>query len=193
MLHNNKYEILRHYLGDYNQAIYGRNLIGKVSLSQKAIAIALNKLEKGGILRSKKQGNIKFFSLNTDNPEIKDIILSLEITKKLEFLKKHRKITNIFKTDDRIVGIFGSYAKSIETKDSDIDIFIIGNKLKEDYGKRGKLFDMKISIKYFSEKDFINLVKNKNSLVKEIIKDHILIFGLENFINTIWSNHYGFN
>lgn len=193
MLHNKYFEILSLFLCDYNREIYGRELVGKIPLSQKAIALALDELEKQGILKSRKLGNIKYFKLNIENTEIKDLIISLEIMKKIKFLEKHRKIANIFRKDSRIVGIFGSYAKGIEKKDSDIDVFIVGKIQREDYNKKGEAFDLNISIKYFSEKEFKTLVKKKNNLCKEIIADHILIFGAERFIEIIWREYYGFN
>lgn len=192
MIHKNS-SILEYYLGDYNRELYGRELINKVPLSQKAIALALDKLESEGILKSKKRGNMKYFSLNLLNPEIKDLIIILEISRKINFFKKNRKLAHIFKNDDRVIGIFGSYVRGEQRKESDIDVFIIGNKLKEDYDKLGKTFDIKVSIKYFSEEEFIQLLKNKNELFKEIVKDHILVFNTEKFINIIWRYYYGFN
>jgi len=193
MVHNKTFEILKFFIEDYNNGIYGRSLIKKVSLSQKNIALTLNNLEKEGILKSNKQGNIKYFNLNLNSPKIKDIITSVEINKKINFLEKHKKIAEIFKEDNRIVGIFGSYAKGIERKDSDIDIFIIGEKQREDYDRKGKLFDINVSIKYFSEKEFKDLLVQKNNLCKEIIKNHIVIFNIEKFTDIGWRFYYGLN
>ena len=128
MIHNKYLWILKQFTGDYTREIYGRSLVSKVPLSQKAIALALGELESDGILRYKLQGNIKYFKLNLTNPNIKDVMLSVEIAKKLEFFKKHRKLAHIFKSDTRVVGIFGSYANGTETKTSDIDLFIVGGK-----------------------------------------------------------------
>jgi len=190
MLHNKNYTILSQFLSNYNKEIYGRELIHITSLSQKNIALTLEDLEKKGILKSRLSGNIKYYRLNFDSTELKDIILVLETLKKIDFFNKQRKIANLFRYDNRIVGIFGSYAKGIQKKESDIDVFIIGNKIKEDYDRLGEKLDLNISIKYFSEKEFINLIKNKNNLIKEIIKDHIIIFKFEEFINLIWRNYY---
>jgi predicted nucleotidyltransferase len=192
MLHS-YYTLLNEYLGDYTRKVHGRSLVGKVPLSQKSIAIVLKELEKNGLLKSEKKGNIKFFCLNLLNPEVRDILTITEIDKKIKFLRKHRKIANVFNKDNRIVGIFGSYANGTQTKDSDIDIFIIGKKIKNDYYKEGKIFDLKISIKYFTENVFKKLAKDKNPLIKEIIENHILIFGIEGFISIMWGDYYGFN
>ncbi|MEK6968155.1 MAG: nucleotidyltransferase domain-containing protein [Nanoarchaeota archaeon] len=192
MLHNKYFEILELFLGNLESEIYGRELIGKVPMSQKAIALALNELEKEGIVTSKKEGNMKFFRLNPENTDLKDIIVSAEINKKILFLKKFRKLAHLFKQDQRIVGIFGSYAKGTQKEVSDLDLFIIGEKHRKDYDSVGKPLDLNVSIKYFSEKEFINLLKNKNTLCKEIMESHILMFGFEKFIGIIWGN-YGFN
>jgi predicted nucleotidyltransferase len=193
MIHNNSFEIMKQFLGDYNREIYGRELIGKVSLSQKGIALALDSLEKEGILSSRKSGNMKFFSLNHKYIRIKDAVVMAEIAQKTNFLNKHPAIANLFKSDERIVGIFGSYAKGNQKKDSDIDLFIIGEKTTNDYAVKAKVYDLNISIKYFSPKEFNDLLKKKNPLIREIIENHIILFNVERFIECLWRDYYGFD
>ena len=89
ILHNKYFEVLEKYVGDYTKGIYGRELIGKVSLSQKSIALALEELEKESILRSHKRGTIKLYELNISNSEIKDILLEVELNRKIGFLSKN--------------------------------------------------------------------------------------------------------
>ena len=193
MIHNKYFEIMDLFLGNYNRQIYGRELISKITLSQKGIALALEDLEKEGLLKSSRKGNMKFYSLNTRYPQLKENLIITEFTKKNLFLGKNKKIGHIFQNDNRVVGIFGSYAKGIQKEDSDIDVFIIGEKVKEDYDEKGKIYGLNISIKYFSEKEFKNLLKNKNNLIKETIEHHILIFNIEKFISKVWRDYYGFN
>jgi predicted nucleotidyltransferase len=193
MLLNKHFEILKHFIGDFKVERYGRELAKRTSLSQKAVALSLKELEEKGILKSKTKGNIKNYSLNLKNRNLKDIIIQIEIFKKLEFLKKYRFLKEIFNGDNRVVGIFGSYAKGTETKDSDIDLFIIGEELKQDYDKKGELFDLEISIKYFRKKEFKKLLREKNNLVKEIVKNHVLISGFESFVYFVWRDFHGFD
>ena len=193
MIHNKYFEILELFTGDNNKEIYGRELIGKINLSQKGIALALEELEDKKILTSKKKGNIKLYSLNKRNPNIKDIIIIVEQFKKIVFLQKERVFTEIFKDDDRIVGIFGSYAKEKQKKDSDIDVFIIGNKKKEDYDNKGKIFDIDISVKYFKESEILSRLRKKDSLIREILSHHILLFNAEKFVTIAWREYYGLN
>lgn len=178
---------------DYNKEVYGRQLAKKLPLSQKAIALSLDELEKEGILSSRAEGNMKYFRLNQKNTEIKEMLVIAELIKKINFMKKHRKLANVFRKDERIMGIFGSYAGGEEHRASDIDVFVIGNKIEDDYDKSGKLFDLKISMKYFSESEFKSLIKNKNLLCKEMIKNHVMLFGAEKFTNLVWREFYGFD
>jgi len=193
MIHNQYVELIQQFLSDYNKELYGRELIDKVKMSQKSIALALNDLEKNGILKSRKSGNIKYFSLNKKNPETKDAILSAEVAKKIDFFRKHRIIANILTKDDRTVGIFGSYSSGTQKEDSDLDVFIIGKRTNNDYKKKGEKFDININPVYFDPQQFIKLSKEKNNLIKEIIRNHILIFNAEKFIELAWREFYGLN
>lgn len=191
ILHNKYYEILKQYLGDYKSELYGRELIGKVKMSQKGIALALEELEGMHILKSRKEGSLKHYGLNLGNTEAKDILAITEIMKKVEFMSKHRKLAYIFKRDDRIVGIFGSYAIGKEKPDSDLDIFIVGEDRKDDYDKQSRLLDVEVSIKYFSPKLWQQMLKEKDFLANEIVAKHVTLFETESFVNQCWSDYFG--
>ncbi|MBI2144170.1 nucleotidyltransferase domain-containing protein [Candidatus Woesearchaeota archaeon] len=193
MIHNKRFLILKQFLGNYAAEIYGRLLAGKIPLSHKAIALALAELEGENILKSRSQGNIKYYRLNLEFSEVKEAIMLAEVTQKMEFMAKHRKLAHTFREDDRVVGIFGSYARGAQKEDSDVDVFILGEKKSKDYDEKGRLFDLDISIKYFSLDEWAALLKEKNSLVKEIIRAHVVIFSVERFVNTLWRDYYGFN
>lgn len=193
MLHNKYFALLEQFLGDYHRDIYGRGLVKKVTLSQKAISLTLDELEQEGILRSRKEGTLKHFHLNLENTALRDVLLLTETVRKITFLQKHRTLAHLFKDDTRIVGIFGSYARGEQRKESDIDVFVIGTRLPEDYDKKGEPFDVDISIKYFSRLAFQKLLREKHPLIKEIIATHIMLFGTEAFIRLLWRDYYGFS
>ena len=192
MIHNKYFHILEHFTGDYRKEVYGRELIGKVPLSQKAIALALQELENEHILKSRKTGTVRHYSINELHTGIKDVLLATEIQKKIDFLSTYRALAHLFREDERIVGIFGSYAKGTAKEHSDIDVFIIGRTMEEDYGKKGKSLNKEISIKYFSEREWAMLLRQKNNLCKEILANHILLFNSETFIRLAWREYYGF-
>ena len=186
MLHNNNFHILKYFTQFDDTLIYGRMLIDKIPMSPKSIANSLNKLEDLGILNSSTKGNIKFFLLNKKNKVTFDAIMAVEVQKKIEFIEKHHKIKHIFERDNRVVGIFGSYVRGNYDKHSDLDVFIVGKKKGTDYRKKGSLYDLDISIKYFEEVKFEELYKGNNPLVQEIVKNHVIINGFEKYLELIW-------
>jgi len=192
MIHNKYFEILKQFLGDFHKEVYGRELLKKVQLSQKGIALALEELENKGILKSRKEGILKHYRLNLEYSEIKDIIAITEIVRKIEFLRKERKIAHMARQNGGIVGVFGSYAKGTNKKSSDLDVFIIGQKKKNDGFERGKTLGLQVSMKYFSRREWMKLLRQKNNLCREILENHVMISGTEDFLNLAWSNYYGF-
>lgn len=193
MLHNKYYAVLKQFLGDYSRELYGREILGKVPLSQKGIALALRELEDINILRARPRGREVLYSLNHEIPEIRDVLAITEFTRKIEFLKKYPQLAYTFKDDERIVGIFGSYAKGTQTSGSDVDVFVIGRKKEKDYDETGKVLGATIHIFHFSPKEFRMLLEDKNNLWGEIVEYHILLFGIERFIQAVWRQYYGFH
>ena len=107
----------------------------------------------------------------------KSLILNSENYKLIKLLRKHGILEPLFKEiidkyPDEMIILFGSYAKGTEKKDSDIDIYIdTKNKaIKE----KIQLINDSISVK-------IGKFNKDDLLIKEIIKNHIIIQGGEKF------------
>lgn len=153
-----------------------RGLAKKLNESHSTISRKLNKLMKDNILDYKKEGKNKIFYLK-DNILTRNYILGAELHKLTQLLKKHPELTIITeeilkKTDERLIIIFGSYAKGLEKKNSDIDIYIeTDNKAIK---KTIKAIHSKINVK-------IGPFDKNSQLIKEIIKDHVIIRGGEDF------------
>lgn len=72
--------------------------------------------------------------------------------------------------------IFGGYAKGRFSKDSDIDILMLSSvKIPE------HICPVKIHSISFSKSQFENAVKKKETLINEVIKNHIIINGFDYF------------
>ena len=187
MIHNKYYEIMKQFLGDYNKEIYGRELIKKVGISQKNIALTLGELEKKRILSSKTKGNMKYFSLNKLNPLYKKYLILVEVENSIEFLKNNPKINQAFDkiNKSKIICVFGSYAKETQKKSSDLDLFIVGKFDEKEIREIGKDYGLNLSIKGGNKSDFVNSLKEKNPFMKEILENHVLISGYEEFIEEV--------
>ena len=181
-------EIFEEFLGDYSVLLTGSFIAKKKKLNQKTTANHLQALEKEGILKSKIQGKNKNYYLNLDNKEIlKNYILSVEHLRTLEFYKKNLVIKEISeKINTPINGsglIFGSYAKGIQKKGSDLDILIIGKCNEKEIEKISKTYNIEISLKLYSKIE-------KDILIKEALKNHIFIKNSELIIKEILDDIY---
>ena len=184
LLNKSEIKILEEFTKDKDNRIYGRAIAQKYNLNQKTISNILNNLEKQGILKFKREGKNKYYFLNKNNSEIKEIVQLVEINKKIIFTKNQIKFKGLFENLEKktkgILIIFGSYAKGIEKKDSDLDLFIIGE--IENIKKLEDSFGIDINIVKIKQNKF-----NKNELfIKEIMENHIVLKGVEEFINLIW-------
>ena len=185
ILNINKIKILNEFAKDYHSRIYGREIAKKLKMNQKTVSNVLNELEKEHILRYKVEGKNKYYYLNEFYPYLKEVIKLIEIQKKIDFLENYKKLNEIFsKLEEKTEGIlviFGSYADFTATKNSDLDVFVIGQiKEAEDLED---LYKIKINIVKLNNKTKFD--KN-NHLIKEIIKNHIILKGTGGFIELLW-------
>lgn len=188
MIHNKYFEVFRIFLsGSYSRDTYGRELVNKVKLSQKNIALTLDEMEKEGILSSKTRGNLRHYFINKSNPLCKKYIMLAEIDKAIAFFKANPKIEHILNKikPTGIVCVFGSYAKGTPKKDSDLDLFITGKINEKEIKKLGEQYNIEISIKQCKHSEFIKALQENEPLVNEILENHIIITGYEEFVSGI--------
>lgn len=184
LLDKNTLNVLEAFSSDYRRKVYGSDLAKKLHMNQKTVSNILNKLEKEHILKFSVEGKNKYYYLNTFNTHIKEGIQLIEIGRKMGFLEKYKHLKDLFKKlEERsrgIVVIFGSYARGTPTKESDLDVFLIGTcSSVEDLET---LYHLKINIITSNKKKF-----NKNEhIIKEIIKNHIVLKGVEDFVELLW-------
>ncbi|MBI5798073.1 nucleotidyltransferase domain-containing protein [Candidatus Woesearchaeota archaeon] len=171
--------IMEEFLRDYAGAYTGSFISQKKGLNQKTVSNYLNILEKEHILRSVTEGKNKKYSLNKENKEIlKHFILAIEHLRTIDFYKKYPLIKEVAeKIQKHIQGtalLFGSYAKGIAKKDSDIDILIIGTCNEKEITKIELIYNVDINLKIYNKIE-------KDILFKEAIKNHILLKNFETF------------
>ena len=153
-----------------------REIARTLNESHSTILRKINELLKENVLDYNKEGKNKVFFIK-DNLKAENYVYSAEIDKLNQLLKKHPKLSIIFEDIKNnfsrgMIILFGSYAKGNPKSDSDIDIYLEtnDNKLKN----KIKEINYKLRIK-------IGKFDTKSLLIKEIIKNHIIIRGLENF------------
>lgn len=186
MILNNNHclEILENFAMDYNKKIYGRDISKKLRMNQKTVSNILNKLEKEHVLKFSIEGKNKYYSLNKFNPNIKEIIKLIEINRKIRFINRYKKFIELFNRlesrTDGILILFGSYANFSSDEKSDLDILIIGK--NQEINDLEELYNIKLNLVKITKKKF----NKEEILIKEIIKNHIILKGVEEFIELLW-------
>jgi len=144
--------------------------------SHSTISRKIINLLKENILDYKKEGKNKILFIK-NNLKSRNYVYSAEIYKLNKLLKKHPELSIIFEDVKKnfkggMIVLFGSYAKGNPKEDSDIDIYLGTNnsKIKD----RLKELNSRLSIK-------IGKFDVNSLLIREIIKEHIIIRGVEEF------------
>jgi len=166
-------------------------LSGSAVLDYKNTYNYVGDLTASGAIVQEAMGNTNLIKLNlSPNQEI----FSVEEKRTQEFLEKNPKL-NVIKSYIKeinypfmIVLIFGSFAKGKNTSSSDIDLCIISDnkeKIKELW-RMLNLLSLKIEIQEFTTKEFISMIEKRQiNLGHEIVKNNIILYGIENYYNLI--------
>jgi len=166
-------EIILLLLRDENHL---RNIARTLKVPHSTILRKLKKLTEEKILDYKREGKNKVFFIKK-NLQAKNYVLNAERYKLIKLLKKYPQLNIIIedilrKTDEKMIILFGSYAKFTAKRDSDIDIYI---ETKE------KKVKEKIESLYSKIKVKIGSFELNSLLIKEIIKNHVILKGEEQF------------
>lgn len=170
---NYSYEVLLLLL---KKEFHGRELAKVLNSSLTRIQSILNELRNYNVLDYKEEGKNHIYFIKK-NLVAKTFVLNAENYKLAKLLKKYPLLEQLFKEIEekhphKMLILFGSYAKFIPKEDSDIDIYV-DTADKKTKGDISKISDqLSVQIREFNKEDL---------LVKEIIKNHVIIQGGESF------------
>jgi predicted nucleotidyltransferase len=183
MLLNNQIQVFEEFLRDFRSELTGSFIAKKRGINQKNVSNYLNWLEKETILKSKTEGKNKLYFFNLDNKEtVKNFIIAAEHIRTVNFYKSNVLVKEISEKIQNLVSgtavVFGSYAKGLQKKDSDLDILVIGKCNEKEISKISKIYKVDISLKIYPGLE-------NDILTREAVKDHIIIKNAEQFIEGI--------
>ncbi|MBS3074286.1 nucleotidyltransferase domain-containing protein [Candidatus Pacearchaeota archaeon] len=186
---NKELDVISLYSRDYKSEFYLRQISKLARLPLKTCQNILVNLEKDRILKSKIDGKNKYFSLNLNNISVKSYLLRAEIHKLDIFLEKYPEFKTFLKSvnTNSVLIIFGSFAKFRADKSSDLDLFIVSDKKEE---LPFHLLPYKIHQNSLKEESFKKAIVRKETLVKEIEENHIILNNPSSYVNIIWA-YYG--
>ena len=156
------------------EELHIRALARYVNQPHANISRAMKSLLKENVVDFKVEGKNKLFRLKKGIESLNYAYIA-EHYKLIKLLEKYPLLSIIVesilsKTNERLVIIFGSYAKFIAKKESDIDVFV--ETMKRSVKKELENINSKLSVK-------IGKFDKNNLLIKEIVKNHVIVKGVE--------------
>ena len=159
--------ILKYFFDDPTGEYHIREIGRLAKINHMTARKYMNKFVKCGLLNKKKTKLYETYIANTKDEKFlnKKRYYNIEMIRESGIIEE---IENFY--DYPTIILFGSYATATNTKDSDIDIFILTDIQKEfNTEKYKKILKREISIHKFAEKEFNNMkIKNKE-LINNII------------------------
>ena len=189
-----KLKIISLYRSNYLASFHVRQMAKLLGASHVTLLPHLKSLEKDRILEAKTVGKNKAYTLNLGNISTKDNIILSEKSEALEFIEKVFIIKKLYSEIANLnlpgcIIVFGSYAKGYFTKESDIDIFYLGEITEKETStmKRfGELYNKRISIKKSTLQNFEEGLRKRDHLIKEVMEGHIILQNPDIFVNALW-------
>lgn len=164
--------LLSTFFSNLETEYYTRQLASMLGISAGTIHREIGQMETSGILKARRVGNIKLFSLNRQNPvyeEIKNIVYKTEGAIKLvkDAVSGVKGI--------KVAFIYGSFAKGNEKQDSDIDIFLLGDNIDENdllikISHLDKQLSKEINYTRYTESDYEGEKMKRNSFLLGVLK-----------------------
>jgi len=165
-----------------------------ISTSHVTLLPHLKRLEQLKILYSEKTGKNKEYRLNKDNILTKHYLTITEELTTINYLEKNflmKKLAEHLASTDTAspLILFGSYTKDYATEESDIDLFCIGKTPQNQINHIKKFestFGKKINIETATTENFNTALRTGDILIKEIIKNHIILQNADPFVTMLW-------
>ena len=153
-----------------------RGIAKKLEVNHMIISRKMQELFNGNVVNFRQEGKNKVFFIKRTE-EARNYVYITEQYKLIKVLSKYpllRHIIEKIQKDKRIklAILFGSYAKGLADKKSDIDVFIESN--NRNIKKELSLLDSELSIK-------IGKYDKNNNLIREIEKNHVIIKGVDKY------------
>lgn len=179
-----KINVLRALWMHRNKEFTIRELASYLELSHAGVRKALDDLEKAGAISMKTVGRAHATSIRLDSyaGKIIDNVFTLEsrtIEELKEMLEEALDVPEVVSA-----AVFGSVARREEGPLSDVDLFIVTNRRDRAEETVGDLqrrvvsrFGNPLSPHYMSEEEYGQ--KKRTPLIKDILRNHILICGRE--------------
>jgi predicted nucleotidyltransferase len=187
-------DILITYSNDYSIKLSTSELSRRSGIPQQTVSRYLNRLAKLTLIDYVREGKSKLFYFDLEKQTSRIIINLIENQKSLKFHLKTKRIaviiSEILKNCESLI-VFGSYASGDFSKDSDLDLLILGKYNKAQIKKIKTRQIMEINEHYASYDEFSKILNSRNPLSIEIMKNHVLFGDNSKIIDIFLRGGYG--
>ncbi len=170
------YKILEYFILNPTKKTYLKELAKILEISPRSAKIYCDIFVKDGIINREVKGNLHLFSTNNENFRVRELKKAVFLNILGEF--NIEKISEEFTS----IAIYGSHSSGTYDEKSDIDLLVIGDekqinrdlvvKIMEKVGKE-------IQLNVIPMIKWEKMKRNDDAFVKSVIKNHILIKGVE--------------
>ncbi|MDO9537325.1 MAG: nucleotidyltransferase domain-containing protein [Thermoplasmata archaeon] len=157
-----------------------RKIAQELGVPHSTVYRRVNEMVMENVLDFKMEGKNKVIFIKKGF-QAKNYLFNAERYKFIKLLQTYPKLNIILeemlaKTDAAMVILFGSHAKFIAKKDSDIDVYVETSDMQ--VKSKMELVNSKVQVK-------IGEFETESLLIKEIIKNHVIIKGVERYYEKI--------
>ena len=119
------------------------------------------------------------------NDVARQYLILAEQYKRMAFFQKHEfvhaVIEKILPFIKGSAAVFGSYAKGLQHKDSDLDIFVAGTYNPDNVRTISETYGIDVSVKCYPQKLFSEKA-GTDVLIREVFGNHVVILNMEYFV-----------
>lgn len=187
---NNTVKVLKFFAENKEKAFSIRQTSKLLRMSYKLVYEQILKLNKTNHIKINSIGRVKACKFNY---KYDYLIVNVEEERKKELFKNkdveliYRRIKGI-KKSFFILLVFGSFANKTNKKNSDIDLCLISDnkKINELVDEVLTITPINVHLNEFTSDEFMSmLLTTKENVAHEIIKNNIILYGIENFYEMI--------
>lgn len=171
-----KRNLLKLFLTNPERRFYTREISKITGEPLNAVRRELGYLEKAGLIKSHKEGTLRYYSVIKEFPfytELKKIIYGTVALG--DYLKDRFKNSELIE----LAFIYGSVARNEEKEKSDIDLFIVGeieeSKLHEQLSNIEKEIGREINYTLMTKKEFMERKARGDGFLQRIIGEEKLV------------------
>ncbi|MBL7056632.1 hypothetical protein ISS07_06990 [Candidatus Woesearchaeota archaeon] len=179
-------DILLRLFKDFSSFYNANNITKVVQISHVGAQKILKKLRRANILISKTIGKGIFYKVNLENDYVRQLITFLLAHEANNHIRWKEEFKELF-VQGRIILIYGSAIRNY-SQAKDIDLMLV---LKETervdafLKKKQTILPKKLHTIKLRKKDLLNNVKNRNESMIEIVKNAVVLFGQEQYVQII--------